>query len=83
MVTGIDQMLEWLVSVDTHVRATDFVEPHVSTREAIERGARFKRDQNNEVIKYLDILAFEINNGQISTASDVLKEIDRLKSILK
>lgn len=83
MVTGIDMMIEWLRRKDEKERAESFVEPHVSTSDALLIAEHLKRNERNSVIKYMDIIASQINNGQINTATDVLNEIDRIKQICR
>jgi hypothetical protein len=83
MTTGIDMMIEWLRRKDEKTRAESFVEPHVSTADALLIAKHFKKYERNSVIKYMDIIAFQINNGQINTATDALKEIERIKQICR
>jgi hypothetical protein len=76
-------MIEWLRRKDEKERAESFVEPHVSTADALFMAKHMKRNESNSVIKYLDILAFQINNGEIATATDALMEIERIKQICR
>ena len=83
MITGIDMMIEWLRRKDEKTRAESFVEPHVSTADALLIAEHLKRNERNAVVKYMDILAYQINNGQIATATDALMEIERIKQICR
>jgi hypothetical protein len=83
MVTGIDMMIEWLRRKDERERAESFVEPHVSTADALLMAQHLKRNEKNSVIKYMDIIAFQIHNGEIATAADALREIERIKQICR
>jgi hypothetical protein len=76
-------MIQWLRQADEIVRAESFVEPHVSTSDAILMAENLKRHERNEFVKYMDILAFKIHSGEIITTMDTLREIERIKNICR
>ena len=83
MITAIDNMIEWLRRKDEKERAESFAEPFVNTADALLMAEHLKKNERNAVIKYMDIIVFQMNNGEINTATDVLNEIERLKQILR